>query len=459
MPSTIIYFLSFGLSGVLQLATLKIITLLFGAEEFGVYTILFALSGFIQVFAFQWLRVMVLRFEGGTHHLSQTFYPILKILLWLGVLCAWVTGLVIEELNTNLNNSLHIIAGACLLGLNEISIARYRAHGKATQFLLFSNIRYAAFLACTLIFTPSTASELFTLYIISLAIGCSLSPDSLRLLYPSILELKKIRKPNLIESLRFGAPLIISLSLTAGFIHIVKLMISTELPQNELGSFSVRLDYCMYFIAMLFMVCNIIAFNKLKNAFDSNTNYQELSAKVLSFILQLGLFASLVFITKTELIDELLLSNSYKNQDQMWQAVAISVLLFSVRIYLLDVHLYITQRTTALTVQAGVNLAIFVLLFLGIHHLHPQYIIYCFPLSQLIACFIAGIYLKHLGITFARIELFYASINTFIVAATLVLIDTNLITTIILLSIISITLFALNQRDNIKAFLGAESAH
>ncbi|ADI28218.1 lipopolysaccharide biosynthesis protein [Geobacillus sp. C56-T3] len=350
------YFVSRGLTGIVNFLALALYTRMLSTEDYGEYALIVATGGLVNSVFFQWIRLVLLRFLSKYRNEKNEY--VLLSTLFIGYLLTLVALIFVTSLSLLLGfETFSITIGVLLLAISQsifdIISELLRASLQTKAYGLLSVLK-------------STISLGLSLLLIQLGLGLNgvvfgliIGPLlSLWILYALQEKKQNIRfllqKENfhfalLKECVSYGLPLTATLSLSFVMNQSDRLLLGWMVGKSEAGIYSAAYDLTQQTIIMLMMIVNLASYPLCVRALETK-GYEAAQKQIRSSAVALFLIAAPATIGMVVLnnsISSSILGEEFREKASMIiPVVAISVLLQGMKSYYLDLSFQLGKKTT-----------------------------------------------------------------------------------------------------------------
>ena len=349
------YFLTRGLTGIINFLAIALYTRALSTSDYGEYALIVATAGFINVFLFQWIRLVILRFlpkyekAGKGSLLLGTLFTTYFIILFAVALIS--TFIFLTKIT-----SPHLILSVILLIISQsifeiiLELLRSSLYSRIYGILSVSKATISLSIGLFLIKTGFRSFGV----VIGLILGSFLPIIILYVFLKKqkrLLPIKHLCNFNyslLKEVLSYGLPLTATLLLSFIMNQSDRLLLGWMVGKSEVGVYSVAYDLTQQTIIMLMMVVNLAAYplciRALENGGIKQAQEQVRDNAVALFLIAFPATAGMVALSGS-------ISSSVLGKDFSLRAtdiipiVAISVLIQGIKSYYFDLSFQLGKKT------------------------------------------------------------------------------------------------------------------
>ncbi|ASS87267.1 hypothetical protein GLN3_09335 [Geobacillus lituanicus] len=350
------YFVSRGLTGIINFLALALYTRMLSAEDYGEYALIVATAGLANAIFFQWIRLVLLRFL--SKYRDEKNESVLLSTLFIGYLLTLAALIFVACLSLFLGfETFSITIGVLLLAISQsifdIISELLRASLQTKAYGLLSVLKSILSLGLSLLLIQWGLGSNGVVF------GLILGPLlSLWILYAFqekkqdirfLLQKENVHFDLLKECLSYGLPLTATLSLSFVMNQSDRLLLGWMAGKSEAGIYSAAYDLTQQTIIMLMMIVNLASYPLCVRALETE-GYEAAQKQIRSSAVGLFLIAAPATIGMVVLNDSIsssILGEEFREKAAMIiPVVAISVLLQGMKSYYLDLSFQLGKKTT-----------------------------------------------------------------------------------------------------------------
>jgi len=348
-----VYVVARGLPGIINFLALIIYTRLLSPEQYGLYALVIAGIGLVQIIYFQWLGLCLARFLPANRSAPEDFLSEIKflfIILALGFICVSLIVVCFLWSDSVWRNLMVFAVPVCLC---------------SAWFEL--NLFYA-----TTALKPKLYGRInLTKAILSLLLGASLAYLGVGVYAPlfglllgmgtgifvfrrKLWVMIKPKPPNsarMKSLLQYGIPLAINLALTWVVTSSDRFLLGLMLGVDVGGQYAVGYDLAQYSVGMLLMIVNLAAYPLVIQVFERDgTEAARIQLRQNGVILtSIALLSASFLAVLAPLFGDLLVGSAYKNATiKILPWIAFAAALTGLKSYYFDVAFLLGKATKKL---------------------------------------------------------------------------------------------------------------
>ena len=360
---TAYYFVGRIATGLVGLLTLVAFTRVLDPEDYGRYSVVIAIVGFISGVGFQWLRQCLVRFGTGVSGTRQPLLGTLGVLLFCLLLIVALAGVIIPVVAskgwTNFTVSLSESATICILVATqawfELTADASRTEFRPWRYSIATLIRAISSLVLGVMAALWLQSVWAVLLAMAAAYGLASAFAAPRWLFGVLL----VHQANVVEARKlaaYGLPLASTLGLTFILDSADRLMLASMAGYAEAGVYSSAYNLAQFSIGTVLIGLGLGSFPLAVDASNESNKVrtEELLRSNLTLSLAIGLPAIVGLVMLAPSLDHLLLGNYVAGKsDMVTMIVAVAIGLAAIRSYCVDVVFMLYQRTWLQTIVIG----------------------------------------------------------------------------------------------------------
>jgi O-antigen/teichoic acid export membrane protein len=348
------YFVSRGLTGIINFAAIALYTRMLTTSGYGEYALILATAGLINAFLFQWIRLVLLRFlpqykkQKNDYLLLGTLfvsYIVISFILILFVALSFLLDLMSLSFTVSL---LFLVISQSIFEC-VLELLRSSLYSKLYGFISILKALSSLLLAFGLIKIGLGPLGI----VIGLILGVFLSLIILFFIFKeggNSLQVNIVFDYKLlIEYLKYGIPLTITLSLSFIMNQSDRFLLGWLIGKGEVGVYSAAYDLTQQTIIVLMMVVNLACYPLYVRTLE-NRGVKEAQKQIGSSITVLFLVAipiTIAIITLPNSIASILLGEKFSlRAADIMPILAISALLQGVKIYYFDLSFQLGKKTS-----------------------------------------------------------------------------------------------------------------
>ncbi len=388
------YLLARGVPGIVSFLILIVFTRLLTPQEFGLYALVLATAGLLNILFFQWIRMVATRYfsenVGCEVKFISELYSIYVAIAFIVLIALGLSAYIINSAEWRL---LAILVAPLILvqALFELNLEFYRADLNPIKYGVSQGIK--SFLTLVL-------SVLFLVFIDATGVYAVLGVVAaffitvvyqLFISYSCSLRLENIPIQRLKEYVLYGLPLTMSLALSWIVTSSDRLLIKWYLDSESVGLYSVSYDLAQQSLTLLLVIINTAAMPLAIKAMSEQGRLKGLRQLQLNgeLIITIALIAAGYLIINAEDVALIFIGENYRATVlTLMPWVVIASATSGVKSFYLDTIFFLEKKSYLLLIAGGIAAVINVLLNIL---LIPSYGLIGAVLATLIAFLVASV--------------------------------------------------------------------
>lgn len=349
---TAIYGLARGVPGLINLVALVLFTRLLSAEEYGLYSVVLAGVGLVQVMGFQWLNLCLSRFLPAHQKDSEHFVSKIKYLFFVVAILFIAIGFIVYLLLPEMNLKPYLALSIPLILTQvwlELSLTYYSVSLQPKYYGQINLVKSLVALvigACLAWFGFGGFAPLWGLLIgscIALFIFRNNSLMQSRASKPKVEETKKLYS--------YALPLAINFALVWVITSSDRLLLVWLLDAQATGQYTAGYNLANFSVNTILVIVNLAAYPLVVRAFEleGETAAQLQLGKNGAVLFSLAFVAAAEVFVLAPLLGKLLVGEEFQNSVvDLLPWIALGTALSGLKTYHFDVAFHLRKKTKKL---------------------------------------------------------------------------------------------------------------